>query len=242
MELYFLMLIDPNELRNDLNRVEGIEKTTLRLVTQALYDYRLSAAEIFQREPDLVQDIAEDITREALDRMGMSRIDERLYGKIDYKKARYVFNREYAIRQALYVDSKAEKEEESTITIQTAQTSMAIRHFRSGSIIEEQGGMSSIIDAETGKLLTTTVFVKYNYQVTRGGNNLIAIILACIPNALLQDRYNPGAQDTIWRSGRNAPTRGERFRVRLVFDLLKRKANWRVQRIPMAPQPFIWDD
>lgn len=101
---------DPDDLADDLNLLEGIEKGSLRLVTQAVYDFRATAAEIFRREKDLAADIGEDITREALDRMGVSKIEVRLFGKMDYKRARYVFNRDYAIRQALFVDSKAEKE------------------------------------------------------------------------------------------------------------------------------------
>ncbi len=103
------MVIDPYSLQDNLDRLEEIEKASLRLVVQALYDYRQVAAEIFQREADLVADIGEDITREALDRLGMARIDQRLFGKIDYKRARYLFHPEYAVKQALFVDSKAEK-------------------------------------------------------------------------------------------------------------------------------------
>ncbi|MBV9034482.1 MAG: SfiI family type II restriction endonuclease [Acidobacteriaceae bacterium] len=100
------MLIDPKDLQYDLQRLEEIEKASLRLVVQAILDFRETAVEIFHKEKDLPQDMAEDVTREALDRMGVSRIDERLFGKIDYKRARYVFAPEYAVRQALFVDSK----------------------------------------------------------------------------------------------------------------------------------------
>jgi len=54
-------------LENDLDRLEEIERASMRLVTQAIYDFRKTAAEIFEKERDLVQDIGEDITREALD-------------------------------------------------------------------------------------------------------------------------------------------------------------------------------
>src|SRR5436309_16071605 len=118
------MFIEPAELANQPDRLEEIEKASMRLVTQAVYEFRLTAAEIFAREKDLAQDIAEDITREALDRLGVSRMDLRLFGKIDYKRARYVFHPEYAVRQALFVDSKAEKES-GTATLQTAQTSLS---------------------------------------------------------------------------------------------------------------------
>src|SRR5690242_14427606 len=94
-----------------------------------MHEFREDAAEIFARAEDKPQDIAEDITREALDRLGASRMPARLFGKMDYKRARYVFHPDYAVRQALFVDSKAEKEQ-GTSTLQTSQTSMRIRHVR----------------------------------------------------------------------------------------------------------------
>ncbi len=103
------MLINPNTLQDNLERLEAIEKASLRLVVQAIYDFRESAKEIFEFESDLVADIGEDITREALDKLGVSKIEQRLFGKIDYKKARYLFQPDFAIKQALFVDSKAEK-------------------------------------------------------------------------------------------------------------------------------------
>lgn len=63
------MLLDPKQLEHDLDRLEEIERASLRLVTQAIVDYREAAIEIFRAESDLVADIGEDITREALDRM-----------------------------------------------------------------------------------------------------------------------------------------------------------------------------
>lgn len=235
------MFDNPEGLVKSLDRLEGIEKGSLRLVTQALYDFREEAAEIFHQESDLVADIGEDITREALDRIGMSRIPVRLFGKMDYKRARYVFNRDYAIRQALFVDSKAEKVAgQATATLQTAQTSLRIRHVRQRQAVDVPGKLPPVITTEAGKYLTTTIFVKYTYQELRKGNQLSRITVAALPNGMLQARYNPTAHDTIWRAGRNAPSRGEDFRVRLVFTLLKKKAVWRVQTVPMSPAPFRW--
>lgn len=237
------MFTDPEDLADNQDLLEGIEKGSLRLVVQALYDFRDTAAEIFKREKDLAADIGEDITREALDRIGMSKIDVRLFGKIDYKRARYAFNRDYAIRQALFVDSKAEKVEgQATATLQTAQVSMHIRHIRQKHEVDVPGKLPVAVSTERGKLLTTTLFVKYNYEALRTENKLRTVTIAALPNGMLQERYNPTAQDTIWRAGRNAPSRGEAFRVRLVFDLLKEKMKWRVQHIPMSPNPFAWDD
>lgn len=237
------MFIAPANLAADLDRIEEIEKASMRLVTQAVYDFRDTAVEIFLREADF-SDIGEDTTREALDRMGVSKIDERLFGKIDYKRARYVFHPEYAVKQALLVDSKAETiAGRGTATLQTAQTSLRIRHIRAGAVVDVPGSVPTIKTTETASYLTTTIFVKYHYeQIEEDRGRLADIVIAALPNGLLQDRYNPNAQDTIWRTGRNAPSRGEAFRVRLVFPLLKAKANWRVQTIPMPPNDFAWDN
>jgi Type II restriction enzyme SfiI len=238
------MFIDPPSLMTNAARLEEIEKASIRLVTQSVHDFREQAAYIFANEKDKVADIGEDITREALDRMGVSRIDERLFGKVDYKRARYVFHPEYTLRQALFVDSKAERiTDQATATLQTAQTSLRIRHVRGGVPADEAGTLPCVLKTKTAGYLTTTIIVKYGYrEPTIGEYELAAITIAALPNGMLQDFYNPSAADTIWRAGRNAPTRGEPFRVRLVFDLLKAKTNWRVQTIPMPPAPFTWED
>lgn len=206
-----------------------------------MVNFRDEAAAIFNKENDLAADIGEDITREALDKIGVSKIEERLFGKMDYKRARYIFNNEYAVRQALFVDSKAEKSD-GTATLQTTQTSMIIRHIRAKKLVEEHGNLPKVLEISKGKYLTSTVFVKYYYTVLKGKNRLENIIIAGLPNGMLQGIYNPTCKDTIWRAGRNAPSRGESFRVRLVFDLLKKKKPWRVQKIPMAPKEFLWDE
>lgn len=235
------MLLDPQQLTNDLDRLEEIEKISLRLVVQAIYDYRSAAIEIFRAESDLVADIGEDITREALDRMGLPRIDQRLFGKIDYKRATYLFHPDYAVRQALFVDSKAEKiEGQRTATLQTSQFSMMVRQIRAAQNVEVAGNLPTILTIRDTSYITTTIFVKYNYVETGSGNNLKSITVAAVPNGLLQARYNPSPQETIWLAGRNAPTLGEAFRVRLSFGLLKAKAPWRVQEIPLPPHDFVW--
>ncbi|SRR6266508_1390017 len=176
--------------------------------------------------------------------MGVSKIDERLFGKIDYKRARYVFHPDYAVRQALFVDSKAEAfSGRATATLRTAQTSMRIRHVRSGRNIDETGKLPTVLETSAGKFLITTIFVKYNYRgLAPGKYELADITVAALPNGMLQEVYNPTADATIWRAGRNAPTRGEPFRVRLVFRLLEQKKGWRVQTIPRPPERFTWKD
>ena len=237
------MLISPQLLRDDLDRLEDIERASLRFVVQAIYNYRETAFEIFQEEGDLVADIGEDITREALDRLGMSKINQRLFGKVDYKRARYLFHPEYAIKQALFIDSKAEKVSgQETATLQTSQFSMIVRQIRSKEEMQVPGTLPTILNVRNEEYLTTTIFVKYNYNEQNGEKTLKTITIAAVPNGLLQKKYNPDVKDTIWIAGRNAPSRGEAFRVRLSFSRLKKKANWRIQKITMSPQEFHWDD
>jgi len=236
------MFREPASLVYDLDTLEEIERATLRLVTQALADFRDEAKSVFSAERDLQADIGEDITREALDNMGVSKIPVRLFGKIDYKRARYVFHPAYAVRQALFIDSKAERAA-NVIRIQTSQISIRVRQVRAAREVDVPGELPVALQAGGLAFLTTTVFVKYFYDVRRGRNRLRTIRVACIPNGMLQDRYNPNAHDTIWRAGPDAPTRGEAFRTRLSFQLLREKAVWRVQDIPVEPeQPFVWSE
>jgi len=235
------MFRDPTTFADDLDALEDMERASLRLVAQALAVFGKEAREIFAGEKDHEGDIGEDITREALDSLGVSKIPVRIFGKMDYKRARYVFHPQYAVRQALLVDSKSEKDL-GTATLQTSQTSMRIRHVRAGNPVDEPGKLPAVMTTSSGEsLLTTTIFAKYFYESTVVGNRLKTIRVACVPNLMLQAKYNPTAIDTIWRTGRNAPSLGEEFRVRLVFDLLKQKASWRVQDIEIDPQQhFAW--
>lgn len=239
------MTLHPRDLQQSLETLEEVEKATLRMVAQAIFDFAEQAKEVFANEQDLAQDIAEDVTREALDSLGFSRIPVRLFGKIDYKRARYVFHPNYSLKQAPFVDSKAESVEgAATATIQTSQTSMTVRQRRSGRIADVAGKLPRTIDRAGETYLTTTVFVKYHYrEKKRGGLSLINIVIACLPNGMLQERYNPNPDETIWRAGRDAPTRGEEFRVRIHFHSLQQKARWRVQEISQDPRPqFTWTE
>jgi hypothetical protein len=234
---------DPHELASNPDRLERIEKATLRSVTQAMFDFKDEAVEIFENGHDLAQDMGEDATREALDRMGTFTVPKkRLFGKIDYKRARYVFFADYAVRQALFVDSKAEKGAK-TATIQMSQTSMRIRQRRGGATVNERGKLPLIVDNEVGSYLVTTVLVKYDYsEPSEDSVRLRRIYVLCIPNGMLQGRYNPSPDDTFWLAGRNAPSRGEDFRVRVSLPALKRKATWRVQEINPHSANFRWDE
>ena len=85
-------------------------------------------------------------------------------------------------------------------------------------------------------LYVVTIIAKYVYDDTATGQELRRLIVSCIPNGLLQERYNPNASVGIWLAGRNAPTRGEDFRVRLSYRLLVDKASWRVQEIALPQE------
>src|SRR3989338_7168361 len=126
------MFLDPNTLATNPDRLEAIEKASMRFVTHALCLFRTDAVTIYSSGSDKQADIGEDITREALDSLGVHRIPVRLFGKIDYKKACYFFHPDYALRQALFVDSKAEKDA-AKARLQVSQTSMVIRQTRQGS-------------------------------------------------------------------------------------------------------------
>lgn len=238
------MFLDPNAIAANPGIIEDIEKGSTRFVTQAIELFRAEAINIFAHESDLQADIGEDITAEALDSLGMSRSAQRVFGKMDYKRARYIFEPNYAVRQILLVDSKAEKNAAGVARIQTSQTSMRIRQVRQAQELDIPGTVPTIATLKETPYLTTTIFVKYVYDETAtGANRLKKVIVACIPNGLLQEQYNPTVHETIWVSGPNAPTLGEAFRTRLSFSRLKAKANWRVQTIFIDPAaPFAWDD
>lgn len=238
------MFIDPTSLAgNDvgLDRLEEIERASQRLVAQALVEFT-EARSIFNTESDLQANIGEDITREALERMGVSGPRLRVAGTMDYKRARLVFHPEYAIRQALLVDSKAEKGGEGVARLQTSQTSMRIRQNRGGQVMDVPGTLPVVITRGLESFLTTTLFVKYVYEENGDGhNNLRFMKVICLPNGMLQSRYNPDAEHNIWNAGPNAPTRGEPFRTRINFTRLVALAAWRVQDIHLDPPvPFVW--
>jgi len=236
------MFLDPNTLAENPDLIEAIEKGSTRFVAQAIELFRAEAIDIFAHESDLQADIGEDITAEALDSLGMSRMAQRVFGKMDYKRARYIFEPDYAVRQILLVDSKAEKTA-SVARLQTSQTSMRIRQVRAGQSLDVPGTVPIVATLKGVPFITTTIFVKYVYDTEDGANLLKKIIVACVPNGFLQDIYNPTPADTIWVGGPNAPTLGEAFRTRLSFARLKAKANWRVQSIFIDPAaPFAWDD
>ncbi|HEX2908493.1 MAG TPA: SfiI family type II restriction endonuclease, partial [Phototrophicaceae bacterium] len=196
---------DISRLSHD--EIEDIEKLTLRWIFQAVWDFGMAAHEIFLKSPDEVKDVAEDITRELLDRLPGYNIQQRIFGTVDYKRARYIILPHQLIRQALFVDSKAEKENR-TATIQMSQTSMRVRHIRAETPVDEAGRLPTVSIYNDKQFLTTTAFLHFQYEDIEQAHYLQEVTLFCLPNGLLQDRYNPTCADTIWLAGRNAPTLG----------------------------------
>ena len=224
-------MTEKNPSNLTLSEIEQIEKFTLRWLFQSVIDFGSEAHSIFLNSPDEVKDVAEDVTRELLDRLPGFNVRQRIFGTVDYKRARYVILPEQITKQALFVDSKAEKANSSG-TIQMSQTSMCVRQRRSGAEIDTKGFLPEISEYSSEEYLTTTALVHYKYGDNTHDNHLLnEVTLAIIPNGKLQDMYNPNVDDNIWNAGRDAPTLGEDFRVRLNFRKLKAKSAWRVQRV-----------
>lgn len=237
------MIEDISQL--SLDEIENIEKLTLRWLVQATLDFGIEAYDIFRDSPDSVKDVAEDITREIVDRLAGYNLSKRILGTVDYKKARYIILPNQIVRQALFVDSKAEKSA-ATATLQISQTSLEVRQRRNGHEIRERGTLPSIYTHNGEQFLSSSLFLHYHYEDIRGVHHLKGIIACCVPNGRLQDQYNPDADNGFWSVGRNAPSRGEDFRVRVNFAKLKDKANWRVQKIEVDPASrcllHSWDE
>jgi hypothetical protein len=240
------MSIDPITLAGQTDIIENIEKASARLVCQAVLDFAKVARQQFSLAKDLAGTVGEDVTRDAMETMGLSRVPTaRLIGKIDYKRAAYYFDPNYWVRQALFVDSKAEKGSPTTATIQISQTSLRVRMILRGALIDEPGRLETVLTVENEPYLVTTIFVKYHYKTDANRNNeLLGIYVISLPNGMLQNTYNPDAKNTIWSVGRNAPSLNEDFRVRINFARLKAMRNWRVQRIDTSSPniAFTWED
>ena len=216
-----------------LDEIEDIEKLTLRWLVQATMDFGFDAYDIFYYSPDNVKDVAEDVTREIVDHLPGHNTAQRIFGTVDYKKARYIILPDQIVRQALFVDSKAEKSSR-TATLQISQTSLEIRQVRSGAIVNVQGRLPSIYAHGNDDYLSTTLFLHYCYEDIDNRHLLKDITACCVPNGFLQERYNPTHDSTFWIAGRNAPTLGEEFRVRVSFSQLSKLAPWRVQKLNIS--------
>lgn len=223
-------LIPADKLTPD--QIEAVELATMRFVFHAIRDFVPDAYEIFRNSPDDQQEIAEDVTREALGKHPGFPLPERIFGVMDFKRAGYVFLPEFCTRQALLVDSKAEKTA-NVARLQVSQTSLAIRQIRGGTEVDEKAGLPTVMNLRGEDYLVTTLFVHYEYGDLPSGRELKSITITALPSGRLESLYVPSVTDTIWVAGPNAPTRGEAFRVRLSFSRLKAKMKWRVQKLLM---------
>lgn len=211
----------------------------MEIVVQALRDHQSHAATMFRGETDLARNIAEDATREALATMGVSGINERLYGPFAYKKAIYAFLPD-PHPVALMLDAKAEKHNgNSTATIPMSQTSMTVRMRHPGTKegIAVDGQLDRYIERGERRLYVVTLVAKHVYEFEGCHHRLRNIIVTCLPNGVLQDRYNPTVDDSFWLIGRNTPSRGEDFRARVSYQALAAKASWRVRNIDLGQLP-----
>ena len=112
---------------------------------------------------------------------------------------------------------------------------MRVRYKRTTGEVDEVGVLRPTIEQGGRRMQVVSIVTKYVYTDRAGGGyDLNRVIAACIPNGILQSRYNPRPDDTIWRAGRHSPKRGEEFRVRLHFGLLREKAPWRVRYIEVV--------
>ena len=90
-------------------KIEDIEKLTLRWIFSAFVTYASEARKIFALSPDDVQDISEDITLETFGRFVGYPAEARVWSKVDFKRSQWVCLPDNLVRQALLVDTKAEK-------------------------------------------------------------------------------------------------------------------------------------
>lgn len=239
-----MSLLDPRSFLSDLDALEALEKSTLRMLSYSMHNILTLAADEFeaimrsgqggaptsqgQTMGDRANYLGEDLTRMALDAIGLSKVPGgRLFGAIDYKVAALSFLPGFAVEQALFVDSKAEKNSFNNCRVQVTQTSLEIRQIRAGRVLAVQGMVEKYWESAGHSYITTTNFVKYHYD----DHGLKQVTVACVPHGYLQDKYNPTAQDGIWNVGPDSPALGEKFRTRLNFKLLQNKASWRVQRM-----------
>jgi hypothetical protein len=228
----------PSEFAHDSDALEDVERATMRFVCQGVAAIVDIAVDQFALVPldsdtgDRANYLGEDLTRLALDQIGAPRVPGgRVFGAVDFKLAAYQFLPNFALRQALFVDSKAEKNALNNARVQVTQTSLEIRQVRAGTAIAVQGLIPQVWHSDVGDFLTCTILVKYHYRTAAASLALRQITVAALPNGFLQASYNPTPNDGIWNAGANAPSLGEKFRTRLNFSKLEQKAPWRVQRI-----------
>ena len=263
---HFMTVRQASTFATDLVALEEVEKSITRLVATSIDLIKdVAAAEFASIQlgtGDTANYLGEDLTRMALDQVGMSRVPgARLFGAVDYKSASFLFLPTFGVKIALLVDSKAEKGSYNDCRVQVTQTSREIRQLRSGAPVAVQGMVPPWWGNNGDEYLTSTFFVKYHYKSAAasaaatstaagtpvGGPTspgptplLKQISVVALPHGFLQNKYNPSAAANIWNAGPNAPARGESFRTRANFTKLRDVQPWRVQVIKPGV-PFTFD-
>jgi hypothetical protein len=242
--------IDVDDL--NLDQIELVEKISLRLAFQALVWFAPQAWDIFDRSPDDPQDIAEDVTREAIGVFKGFSINERLFGTIDFKQARWLPMPFGLVPQALMVDSKAKRAyENARLDLQMSQVSMDVLLESKKEPLQPLLKMAMDLRFEGGlvrKAITSVITAHYSYDIKpvgQVGNRLQKIIVAAVPNGLLKERYSSSRERTVFGVGKQSSGRGEGPRVRIYYSTLRSFAVWRMQEIvfdELGHDRFDWKD
>ncbi len=246
------MIADIDARHLSLDQIEEIEKLSLRLVFQALVWFAPQAWDFFDRSPDDPQDVAEDVTREALSSFGGFVLRERLFGTIDFKQARWLPMPYGLVPQAMMVDSKAKKvNEQNRLDLQMSQVSMTVYlESKDRPILPLLRPTMEFRfeNGQTKQALTTVITAHYSYDdKAKGqvGKWLRKLTLCAVPNGLLQERYSPNRQRTVFGVGKHSSGRGEEPRVRVYYETVRQFAHWRVQEINFdahGKDAFAWED
>jgi hypothetical protein len=242
-----------------LDQVELLEKQTLRTLVQTMQDHSREAKEIFDNT-EAVSDaevivMAEDLVRYALQAAECFPIHKRFAGFIDYKQVRWVSTPFGLFPQVLLVDAKASTENNRE-TLQQSQLSMDAEFHSNTKVVrlaagvpphhelKMRGGMAS-------PAITTSTFIHFFYEKLKAEKppyrNLRSIYLLALPHQSLKPRYNPDPERTFYGQGKHSPSRGERARIRVYFQRLRRMCPWRLQELRYADEPGgytvpIWRD
>jgi hypothetical protein len=230
------------------SQIEAIEKSSLRMVVQALQEYSREAKDIFDRtyassEGEVIV-LAEDLVQYALEVAETYPINKRFAGFIDYKRVRWIPTPFGLFPQALLVDAKASTESNRD-TLQQSQLPMDAE-FRDtrGVVHAMQAGVPPHLEIEAadGKLLhaiSTSIFIHYYYERLPAGGpklrDLKSIFVLSLPHGRLKAKYNPNPDTTFFGQGKHSPARGEAARIRVYFSRLRGMCPWRLQELRFSP-------
>jgi hypothetical protein len=231
-----------------LDQIEAIEKSTLRVVVQAIQEYSWEAKQIFDKteaasDTEVIV-LAEDIVQYALEVAEFYPINKRYAGFIDYKRVRWFPAAFGVFPQALLVDAKASTEN-TRDTLQQSQLPMDAEFLgRDGKTVRLRAGVEPHLeiafeDGATVAAISTSILVHFYYdnRPSSGGQqrDLRSIFVLSLPHASLKQKYNPDPQTTFFGQGKHSPARGEVPRVRVYFSRLKSACPWRLQELKYDP-------